>query len=390
MKISKNTQNIQPSAIRKMFNKALQYDDVISFTLGEPDFTASDNVVKAACEAIQKGYSKYSANAGIFDLRKAVSDNLLVRNKIYYNPLSEITITVGAMDALYLTLKVLLNPGDEVILSAPCWTNYEQQIKMCDGIPVFVNVIEENDFMYDLDTLKSSITNKTRAIIVNSPCNPTGSMLDRKNLEGISKIAKEHDLVVISDEVYQFIVFDGNEHISISTIDGMKDRTVIIDSWSKSYAMTGWRVGYAAGPEWIISNVTKLQENVVACAATPCQYAALEALTGPQEYVDYMVTQYKERRDIIVQKLNEIPGITCKKPKGTFYGFINIKETGLSSEEFAFRLLEEKHVVVVPGTAFGDYGEGYIRISFATSKEEIVKGMELIKDFVLELLHKSN
>lgn len=385
MKISNNTQNIQPSAIRKMFNKALQYDSVTSFTLGEPDFTASGNVVKAGCEAIQKGYSKYTANAGILELRQAVSQNLSVKNNVNYDAESEITITVGAMDALYLTLKVLLNPSDEVILSAPCWTNYEQQIKMCDGVPVLVKVTEENDFMYDVDTVKKAITDKTKAIIINSPCNPTGGMLDLKTLEGIAKVAKEHDLLVISDEVYQYIVFDENKHISISSLEGMKERTVIIDSWSKAYAMTGWRVGYAAGPEWLISNITKLQENVVACAATPCQYAALEALTGPQDYVEYMVSQYKERRDIIVEKLNSIPGISCKKPKGTFYAFANIKATGLSSDDFAMKLLEEKQVVVVPGTAFSSFGEGYIRISFATSKEEIIKGMDLIKEFVLEL-----
>lgn len=385
MDVSKNTMLIQPSAIRKMFNKAQQYDKVVSFTLGEPDFTASENVVKAGCDAIKNGMSKYSANAGIIELRQAVSDNLLVKNNVLHNPQSEITITVGAMDALYLTLKVLLNPGDEVIVSAPCWTNYLQQIKMCDGVPVLVPVTEENDFMYDIYTLKDSITDKTKAIIINSPCNPTGGMLDLKTLEGIAKLAKKHDLMIISDEVYQHIVFDGNKHISISTIEGMKEHTVIIDSWSKAYAMTGWRVGYAAGPEWLVSNITKLQENVVACAATPCQYAALEALRGPQDYVDYMVSQYKERRDIIVEKLNEIPGISCKKPKGTFYAFANIKGTGMSSVDFAMKLLEEKQVVIVPGTAFGDSGEGYVRISFATSKEEIAKGMELIKEFVLEL-----
>ncbi|HOV26030.1 MAG TPA: pyridoxal phosphate-dependent aminotransferase [Pseudobacteroides sp.] len=382
MKISNNTQNIRPSAIRKMFNKALQYVRVISFTLGEPDFTASDNVVRAGCEAIKKGYSKYTANAGILELRQAVSNNLFAKNNIFYNPQTEITITVGAMDALYLTLKVLLNPGDEVILSAPCWTNYAEQIKMCDGIPVLVQVTEDNDFRFDIDTLRAAITDKTKAILINSPCNPTGSMLDLRTLEGIADLAKEKDLLVISDEVYQYIVFDGNEHISISKIDGMKERTVIIDSWSKSYAMTGWRVGYAAGPEWLISNITKLQENVVACAATPCQYAALEAITGPQDYVEYMVSRYKERRDIIVEKLNEIPGISCKKPKGTFYAFANIKGTGLTSDEFAMKLLEEKQVVVVPGTAFTEFGEGYIRISFATSMEEIIKGMALIKEFV--------
>lgn len=384
MKISKNTQEIKPSAIRKMFNKALQYDKVISFTLGEPDFTASENVVKAGCEAIQKGFSKYSANAGIMPLRQAVSDNLKKKNNVFYNPENEVTITVGAMNALYLTLKVLLNPQDEVIISAPCWTNYQQQIKMCDGVPVLVEVNEDNDFMFDIENLEKAITPKTKAILINSPCNPTGGILDYNTLEGIAALAKKYDLVVISDEVYQYIIFDDNKHISISSLEGMKERTVIIDSWSKGYAMTGWRVGYAAGPEWLISNVTKLQENVVACAAMPCQYAALEAITGPQDYVDYMVSQYKERRDIVVEKLNAIPGITCKKPKGTFYAFVNIKGTNMSSDDFAVKLLEQKQVVVVPGTAFSEFGEGYIRLSFATSKEEIIKGLDLIKEFVLE------
>jgi aminotransferase len=367
-----------------MFNKAQQYDKIVSFTLGEPDFTASENVVEAGCDAMRRGLSKYTANAGIIELRQAVSDNLFTKSKILYDPQSEITITVGAMDALYLTLKVLLNPGDEVIVSAPCWTNYIQQIKMCDGVPVLVPVTEENDFMYDVDDLKNSITAKAKAILINSPCNPTGGMLNLKTLEGIAKLAKKHNLLVISDEVYQHIVFDGNKHISISTIEGMKEHTVIIDSWSKAYAMTGWRVGYAAGPEWLVSNITKLQENVVACAATPCQYAALEALTGSQDYVYYMVSQYKERRDIIVKKLNKIPGISCKKPKGTFYAFANIKGTGMSSDDFALKLLEEKQVVVVPGTAFSEFGEGFVRISFATSKEQIIKGIELIKEFVIE------
>lgn len=385
MEISRNTQGIKPSSIRKMFNKALQYDNKISFTLGEPDFTASENVVEAGCRAIRQGYTKYSANAGLLPLRKAVSDALYREIGQRYDPDNEITVTVGAMGALYLSLKVLINPGDEVIICEPYWTNYVQQVKMCEGVPVFVICREENNFMVDVNDLEGAITAKTKALILNSPCNPTGGVLDIHCLEAISRAAKKHNLAVISDEVYKTIVYDGAKAPSIASVEGMKERTIVINSFSKGYAMTGWRVGYAAGPTEVISNITKLQENVAACAAMPSQYAALEALTGSQDHNKYMVEQYKIRRDVMVERLNAIPGVSCRAPKGTFYAFVNIKGLPLTSDEFANRLLEEKQVVVVPGTAFGEGGEGYIRLSYAASLEDIERGMELIAEFVKNL-----
>lgn len=382
MRLSQNSQEIKPSAIRKMFNKAMEYERVISFTLGEPDFTASDNVVEAGCRAIRQGESKYSANAGILPLRQAISESLHKEMGILYDPVKEITVTTGAMGALYLTLKSILDPGDEVIVCEPYWTNYIQQVKMCQGVPRLVVCREENEFMLDVQDLERSVTERTKAVILNSPSNPTGSVLDHKSLEGIAQVARKYDLVVLSDEVYKTIIYDGVVHESIATLEGMRERTVVINSFSKGHAMTGWRVGYASGPEEIIASVTKLQENVAACAATPCQYAALEALTGPQDFPAYMVEQYKKRRDVMVRRINQIPGMSCRAPKGTFYAFINIKGLGMKSEEFANRLLEEKQVVVVPGTAFGGGGEGYIRMSYATSMELIEEGLDLMEAFV--------
>ena len=359
--ISDNTKSIQYSKIRKMFNKALEYENPISFTIGEPDFTASENIVAAGCRAMQEGKSKYSENAGILPLRKAVSAYLKAELGLDYNPVSEITMTPGAMAALYQGLKVILNPGDEVIVIEPCWTNYLQQILMCGGVPVSVCADMENGFSLDIEAVKAAISEKTKALAVT------------------------HDLLVISDEVYKHIVFDDVKFTSIAALPGMQNRTLVIDSFSKTFAMTGFRVGYAAGPAEIIANITKLQENISACVAMPSQYATVEALTGSREHLNYMVKCYKERRDYLAGRLSTMPMVHYEPSKGTFYAFVSIKDTGLSSSEFAEKLLEDKQVVVVPGDAFGNYGEGYIRISFATSMEQITKGMDALEIFLNEL-----
>ena len=383
IEISNITKKIKHSEIRKMYNKALEYDNVISFTLGEPDFTASKNVVEAGCEAIKIGQTKYSENAGVFPLRTAISEYLKKTIDVYYNPVDEIVATPGAMGALYLCLKAILNPGDEVIVNMPCWTNYIQQIVMCEGKPVAVRTKKEDGFNLDIDKIAEVVTTKTKAIIINSPCNPTGGIVSVEDLEQLAELAMEKDLLVISDEVYKHILFDDQNYTSISSFDGMKQRTVIIDSLSKTYAMTGWRIGYAASTKVIINSITKLQENVSACVTMPSQYAAIEALSGPQEHLEYMVSQYKERRDYMLKRIEEIPNISCQKPKGTFYAFISIKDTGLTSEEFAMNLLDKNQVVVVPGTAFGQFGEGYIRMSYATSMKNIKEGLNRIEDFVM-------
>ena len=302
-----------------------------------------------------------------------------------YNPVSEITMTPGAMAALYQGLKVILNPGDEVIVIEPCWTNYLQQILMCGGVPVSVCADMENGFSLDIEAVKAAISEKTKAVIINSPCNPTGTVLEKSVLEELAALAVTHDLLVISDEVYKHIVFDDVKFTSIAALPGMQNRTLVIDSFSKTFAMTGFRVGYAAGPAEIIANITKLQENISACVAMPSQYAAVEALTGSREHLNYMVKCYKERRDYLAGRLSTMPMVHYEPSKGTFYAFVSIKDTGLSSSEFAEKLLEDKQVVVVPGDAFGNYGEGYIRISFATSMEQITKGMDALEIFLNEL-----
>lgn len=383
--ISENTRSIEHSKIRRMFNKALEYENPISFTIGEPDFTAAENVVQAGCRAMKDGKSKYSENAGILPLRQAISGYLKQETGLEYDADSQITVTPGAMAAIYQGLKVILNPGDEVIVSEPCWTNYLQQIRMCGGVPVSVRADLENGFSLDIGAVKAALTPKTRAVIINSPCNPTGAVLEKTVLEKLAAIAIEYDLLVISDEVYKHILFDDTAFISIASLPGMKGRTLVVDSFSKTFAMTGFRVGYAAGPQEWVANITKLQENVSACVAMPCQYAAIEALTGSWEHLHHMVESYRQRRDYLAERLAAMPLIHYSPSKGTFYAFISIKRTGLSSEAFAMRLLEEKQVVVVPGDAFGDYGEGYIRISFAASMEQIKKGMDAMEAFLKEL-----
>lgn len=384
--ISDNTQSIKHSKIRKMFNKALEYDKPISFTIGEPDFTASENVVEATIRAMREGKSKYSENAGIKPLREAISRYLERDCGLVYNPVDEITVTTGAMGGIYQALKVILNPGDEVIVSEPCWTNYIQQIKMCGGVPVSVPVDFENNFSLVPEMIEKSITKSTKAIMINSPCNPTGTVLSEEVLIKIADIAKKYDLLVFSDEVYKHIIFDDAKHVSIASLPDMKERTLVFDSFSKTFAMTGFRVGYVAGPADIIGNITKLQENIAACVAMPCQYGAVEALEGGKEHLNMMVEQYEKRRNYISERLSKMPYVKYEKSKGTFYAFISIKGTGMTSEEFAMKLLEQEQVVVVPGDAFGDFGEGYIRISFATSMDNIKRGMDRIESFLVNLM----
>lgn len=300
--ISDNTQSIKHSKIRKMFNKALEYDKPISFTIGEPDFTASENVVEATIRAMREGKSKYSENAGIKPLREAISRYLERDCGLVYNPVDEITVTTGAMGGIYQALKVILNPGDEVIVSEPCWTNYIQQIKMCGGVPVSVPVDFENNFSLVPEMIEKSITKSTKAIMINSPCNPTGTVLSEEVLIKIADIAKKYDLLVFSDEVYKHIIFDDAKHVSIASLPDMKERTLVFDSFSKTFAMTGFRVGYVAGPADIIGNITKLQENIAACVAMPCQYGAVEALEGGKEHLNMMVEQY-EREETIFQSV---------------------------------------------------------------------------------------
>ncbi len=380
--LSNIAHRIPNSPIRKMFNLANSMENTINFSIGEPDFDTPKNIVDAAVQALKEGRTHYTLNAGISPLREAISKKVKVDYGLNVSPEHEVIVTAGGMEALILCMMVLINRGDEVIITDPCWPNYPNQIIMCGGTPKFIKVFERDCFQYNIEDLKKAISKNTKAILINSPANPTGGVADEPVLKEISDVAIENNLIVISDEVYRHFIYDGCEFTSISTLNGMKERTVIVDSFSKSYAMTGWRIGYAIGPQEIIKNMVKFQENVVACVNTPAQYAAIEALEGTQEPLQSMIAKYDERRSLIVEEINRIDKLSCVTPKGAFYVFVNISKLGLSSEEFALGLLNDAGVVVVPGSGFGEGGEGYVRISYATSEENIIEGLKRIEQYV--------
>ena len=376
--ISNVAKIVQPSPIRKMFNLADGMEDVVSFTVGEPDFNTPAHVVDAAVEALRTGKHHYTPNAGILPLREAISEYYVRSRGLHYSPETEIIATAGGMEALLLTMLTLLNPGDAFLLSDPCWTNYSRQIEICSARPVFVPVDAAHDFTFAPEALEKAITPETKGFLVNSPANPTGGIAGRKALEQLAEIAVRHDLYVISDEVYSELLYEGNTFTSIAALPGMKERTIIVNSFSKTYAMTGWRVGYALGPQHIISQMVKLQENVAACVNTAAQYGALAALTGSQAPVAEMLETYSQRRAYILDAFSKINGLTCFAPQGAFYAFVDISAAGMDAETFARDLLQKVRVIVVPGEAFGESGKRYVRLSFATSMENIREGTRRI------------
>ena len=378
--VSRTSAVMPRSAIREMAALATGMDNVVSLVFGEPDFYTPQNIIDAGIKALERKETHYTPNAGIMCLREAIAETYKPRNMCY--SAEEILVTSGAVNALLLAMMAVVEHGDEVIISDPSWSNYLGMVMQVGGKPVPVQVYEQNGFMYDINDLRKAITSKTKAIVLNSPSNPTGGVASKENLEAIAKLAVEKDLFIITDEIYRQLIYTGEEYTSIASFEGMKERTIIIDGFSKAYAMTGWRIGYAASDKNIIAIMTKLLENVVSCVNSVAQYAALEAIKGSQEPVAQMREQYKKRRDIIVAGLNSIKGISCIMPKGAFYAFPNISKTGLTSKEFATRLLNEKHVVTVPGIGFGEGGEGFIRLSYATSEENIRESLKRIREFV--------
>ena len=380
--LSDVSQMVTPSPIREMFNRAMGMENVVSFTVGEPDFTTPAHIVEAAVEALRRGEHKYTPNAGILPLRQAISRHTETTHGLTYDPDAEIIVTAGGMEALYLTILTLLDPGDEVILGDPCWTNYSRQVLLCHGQPKYVTVDAAHDFLYDPAVVEAAITPKTKALIINSPANPTGGIAGRKALEQLARLAVRYDLWVLTDEVYRDLVYDGREAFSIASLPGMKDRTVIINSFSKSYAMTGWRVGYAMGPKNVIGTMVKLQENVAACVNSAAQYGALAALEGPKEPLQEMLKQYTARRQVVMEEFATVPGLTCFAPQGAFYALVDISGTGMRAQAFAMELLEQTGVIVVPGHAFGENSQKYIRLSFATSEENIRTGIGRIRKYM--------
>ncbi|MGA2762644.1 MAG: pyridoxal phosphate-dependent aminotransferase [Spirochaetia bacterium] len=380
--ISLLAREVTGSPIRKMFNIAGAMKDVISFTVGEPDFVTPTNIIDAAVRSLHRGETHYTPNAGILPLREAISNRVARELSFAPDPEKEIIVTAGGMEALMLGIMVLIDPGDEVIVTDPHWPNYPRQVQMCGGIPRFVTVREEDSFVLDPDKVRTAITTRTKMIILNSPSNPTGAVMDRDTLCEIARMAVQHDLFVVSDEVYHHFLYDGTPFASIATLEGMRERTLVIDSFSKTYAMTGWRVGYAVGPEVVVKNMVKYQENFIGCVNSQAQYAAIEALEGPQAPLDQMIRTYAERRKLIVEGINAIPGLSCIWPKGAFYCFANIRKSRMGSEDFAMELLKETGVVIVPGSGFGRGGEGYVRLSYATSEKNIALGLARIRRFV--------
>jgi aminotransferase len=380
--ISKTANNYPASGIRYMFDLADRYENVINLGVGEPNFDTPAYIKEAAKKAIDENFTHYVANAGILELRQVIADKCNRELDLNYTA-ENVMVSVGAMEAIILTLITIINPGDEVIVTNPCYPNYLGQIMMVGGKVVSVPIYEENEFKLKPEDLEKAITSKTKAIFLNSPSNPVGAVLDKEDIEALAEVVQKHNLIVISDEVYEKILFDGHTHFSMSQIPEIKDKVVIINSCSKTYAMTGWRIGYAVvGDKDIISRMPKLQEGLTSCVSSFIQKAAIEAINGPQDAVKQMVADYMRRRDILIDGINAIPGIKCMKSPGSFYAFPNIKVFGKTSFDFAVELLKEAGVVGVPGSAFGSMGEGYLRFSFANSDENLRKAIRRIAEHV--------
>ena len=380
--LSTMAEGIKPSLTRTLFNMAKAYDDVIDFTLGDPDVPTHQKIKDAGCKAIQDSKTRYSQNAGLLELREVISDYYIRKEGYEYAPISEIMVTVGAMEGLYLALLSITNPGDEYIIPAPYYVNYGQMVHMCGGVPVIVDKPAEEPLTFRTEDIEAAITPKTKAIIINTPSNPSGKIISWNKIEKLAELAKKHDLYVISDEVYKCLIYGENEFKSIVSIEGMRERTILTNSLSKEFCMTGWRIGYVLANKEIVANMTKLQENVCACAPLPSQYAAIEALSSKEDYSANMKSIFSERRDALVSGINSIKGLSCTPPDATFYLMVDISKTGLKSFDFACKLLESVHVAVVPGVTYGQSCDNYVRIAFTKNVDVIKQGVERIATFM--------
>ena len=378
--LAERVAGLKPSGIRKFFDIVATMDDVISLGIGEPDFTTPEPILEAGIEALRQGETHYTSNAGIYELREAISDLLEEKYQVRYDPADEVVISVGVSEALYLSLTAVINPGEEIIIHTPCFVSYQAEVILAGGVPVEVPGSLDNNFQPELELIEAAITPKTKAIFIGFPNNPTGAVATRENLLAISKIAEKHDLLVISDEIYDSLVY-GVEHVCFASLPGMKERTITLGGFSKSYAMTGWRVGYAAAPAEILQGLVRVHQYTVMSAPSMSQIAALAAVRHGADHVEEMRLKYDRRRQLIVSRLNEI-GLETFMPQGAFYAFPQIKCTGLDDELFAQNLLDEEKVAVVPGSAFGAGGEGFVRCSYATKYEKIEQALDRIENFV--------
>ena len=381
--LSEKIVTIKPSGIRKFFDIVSEMDDAISLGVGEPDFDTPWHIRDEGIYSLEKGRTFYTSNAGLKELKVEVCNYLKRRFDLEYDFTHEVLVTVGGSEAIDIALRAMIDPGDEVLIPQPSYVSYEPCAVLADAVPVFINLKAENQFRLTAQELRDAITDKTKVLVLPFPNNPTGAIMERKDLEAISEVVLEKDLFVISDEIYSELTY-GRDHVSIAQIPGMKERTILINGFSKSYAMTGWRLGYACGPRLILDQMLKIHQFAIMCAPTTSQYAAVEALRNGDRDVQEMREAYNQRRRYLMHVFKEM-GLPCFEPYGAFYVFPCIKEFGLTSDEFALRFLQEEKVAVVPGTAFGECGEGYIRISYAYSLENLKLAIGRLADFVKRL-----
>lgn len=378
--VSQTGRNVKPSGIREFFDIVYSMKDCVSLGVGEPDFDTPWRISNAGILSIKEGYTHYTPNRGVPELLKLIAEYLEKRYKVSYKAETEILVTMGVSQALDLTLRSILDPGDEVIVIEPCYVSYAANIEMLGGVPVIVPTLFSDGFKIDPGKLKKAITEKTKAVLLNYPSNPTGLSFPPELLKEIADIAIKNNIIVISDEIYSAISYD-REHVSIATFPGMKERTVVLNGFSKSHAMTGWRLGFAAAPAYIMDIMLKIHQYTGLCAPSISQYAAIEALTSCDKDVEKMVDEYTRRRNFIAKSFNDM-GLPCLYPEGAFYAFPDVSPTGLSSRDFAIKLLDTEKVAVVPGTAFGESGKTHIRCSFATSMENLKTAMDRIRHFL--------
>lgn len=378
--IANHVQSLKPSGIRRFFDLASKMDNVISLGVGEPDFVTPWNVIEASYHSLEHGYTAYTANAGLLELREELSQFIETNYKVKYDPEDQLLVTVGASQAIDVALRAILNPGDEVIVVEPSFVSYVPTIRLAGGVPVIVEASEDYAFRVQASQIEAAITKKTKALLICSPNNPTGAVLSLQEMKEIAEVVERNDLLVLSDEIYAELCYD-DAFISFAALPHMKERTILISGFSKAFAMTGWRLGYAAGPRAIMEAMTKIHQYTIMCAPTMAQYGALEALQNGQDSLQEMKVSYRQRRNYVVKALNDM-GLSCHSPGGAFYVFPSIKSTGLRSEAFAEALLEAEQVAVVPGNVFGSSGEGYIRCSYAASLKQLTEAMKRISKFI--------
>lgn len=382
--LNPQVQALKPSGIRRFFDIASEMDDVISLSIGEPDFTTPWHIREEGIRSLEKGKTWYSPNRGFEQLRTEISRYMDRRYGLAYDQKSQVLVTVGGSEAIDMALRALVCPGDEVIIVEPSFVCYDPLTRMAGGVPVSIATTEETKFRLTAAQLEAAITPKTKLLVLPFPSNPTGAVLRRKDLEEIAAVVRRHNLFVLSDEIYAELTYGSEPHVSIAQMEGMQERTVVINGFSKTYAMTGWRLGFAVGPAEVIGQMTKLHQFGIMSAPTMAQYAAIEALKNGDSDIEYMCEQYDMRRRLIVDRLNAM-GLTCFEPEGAFYVFPSIKSTGLTSEEFCERLIYSHRVAVIPGSAFGECGNGYVRISYAYSIRNIQQALDRIEAFLQEL-----